>query len=140
MCAGINKPCLKCKKASIAGTKKRTMAKRRVVRRSKSDLTGQLTNVALAAAGYILADQVNKIPFVAQNPNIGNWVKLGAGLYLAMSQPNSMIVSAAQGMALNGAIGAGKQWGVVSGVAGLLDVGQGSNWTPGVAGPSIIVK
>lgn len=120
----------------MAGTKKRTMARRM----SKNSLTGQLTNIAVATVGYIVADQVNKLPFIKDNPQIANFAKLGIGVYLAMTSRNAMLISAAQGAALNGAVGAGKQYGIVSGI-GALGLGPGSNWNPGVAGgQSIIVR
>lgn len=137
------KPCRKCaaKKRGIGAVKKR---KKMARRQSAKNLTGQLTSVALAAGGYILADQVNKLPFVSSNPQIGNFVKLGLGTYLAMTSRNPMFVSAAQGMALNGAIGVGKQYGVVSGVGqiGISRYGANSSTIPGVAGGngSIIVR
>lgn len=121
----------------MAGTaKKRTMAKRM----SKNNLTGQLTNVAVAAVGYIVADQINKLPFIKDNPAMANFAKLGIGVYLAMTSRNALLISAAQGAALNGAVGAGKQYGIVSGI-GALGLGPGSNWNPGIAGGnSIIVR
>ena len=134
------KPCRACnaKKARMSGVKKRNMA------RSTKGLGNQLTNVGLAAIGFIAADQLNKVGFIQSNPAIGNFVKLGLGAYLAMSSRNAMLVSAAQGMALNGAIGVGKQYGVVSGIGqiGLGRYGANSSTIPGVAGGggSIIVR
>lgn len=125
------KPCRKCA-AKMSGIKKR---RKMAIR--KNNLTGQLTNVALAAVGYIVADQVNKLPFVSNNPQIGNFVKFGAGTYLVMVSRNPMLVSAAQGMALNGAIGAFRQYGIISGIGQL---GPGSNWNPGVAGNQLVIR
>lgn len=131
------KPCRACaQKARVSGTRKR---KKMARRRKKGDIAGQLTNVALAGAGYLVADQVNKLPFVSSNPQIGNFVKLGIGTYLAMTQRNPMLVSAAQGMALNGALGAARQYGIVSGIGqialpGGMRYGGNSTAIPGVAG------
>lgn len=138
------KPCRKCdaKKARMNGVKRKRMAKRTY--RSKKDIGSQLMNIGVAAVGYIVADQVNKLPFVNSNPVIGNAIKLGVGAYLASTGKSPMIVSAAGGMALNGALGFGRQYGIVSGVglitSGSLSAGQLSNWNPGVAGSSIIVR
>ena len=113
------------------------MAKRRL---SNRGLAGQLTNVALAGIGYIASDQLNKIPFLASNPHIINAAKLGLGTYLAMSSRNPMLVSIGQGAALNGAIGFGRQFGVVQGIGQIsLPYGQNSKAIPGVAG-SILVR
>lgn len=102
-------------------------------------LTGQLTNVAIAAVGYVVSDQLNKIPFLATNPNLVNAAKVGVGTYLAMSSRNPMLVSMGQGAALNGAIGFGRQFGVVSGVGQiLLPYGANSKAIPGVAGQVVV--
>jgi len=133
------KPCRACaaaKKGRISGTKKRkTMAKRA----NSRNLTGQLTNVALAGVGYVVSDQLNKIPFLATNPNLVNAAKLGIGTYLAMSSRNPMMVSIGQGAALNGAIGFGRQFGVVQGIGQIsLPYGGNSKAIPGVAGNVIV--
>lgn len=133
------KPCRACaaKKARISGTKKRkTMARKRT---NSRNLTGQLTNVALAGVGYVVSDQLNKIPFLATNPNLVNAAKLGIGTYLAMSSRNPMMVSIGQGAALNGAIGFGRQFGVVQGIGQIsLPYGGNSKAIPGVAGNVIV--
>lgn len=137
MC-GRNKKCLECSRISGVKKRKSIMANRR-----KGGLTGQLVNVAIAGAGFILADQINKLPFISSNPQMGNFVKLGIGTYLAMTGKSPMIVSAAQGMALNGAIGAARQYGIVSGIGQIAlpwngNYGQNSAAIPGVAGKVLI--
>lgn len=137
------KHCRKCdaKKARMNGVKRKRMAKRRSY--SKKNIGSQLVNVGIAAVGFIVADQVNKLPFASSNPMIGNAIKVGVGAYLAATGKSPMLVSAGSGMALNGALGFGRQYGIVSGVglitSGSLNAGQLSNWNPGVAGSSSII-
>lgn len=128
------KPCRKCaakKRPRIAGTKK----KRTMARRKKSNITEQLVNVAIGAGGYIVADQVSKLPFVSSNPQLSGIVKLAGGLYLGQMSKNPMLASVGQGMALNGALTLGRQYGVVSGI-GRLPFAGNSTAIPGVAGKS----
>lgn len=127
------KPCRKCaaKKARMSGVKIKKMAKKRSYGR-RNNLVTAATNAAIAAGGYIAANQIGKLAFIQANPKMANIVKIGGGLALAVMTRNPILASVGGGMALNGIVGAVQQ----SGIAGLYGAipGELSNWTPGVAG------
>lgn len=122
-----------CCKSCAKGAKIRGRKKRKSMARSTT--TG-ITNIATVAAGYIVAQQVGKVPFLAANPALQSGAKIAIGILLpslvgGRGATKKMIQGVGLGMAVNGASGL-----VTSFVPQLAGMG-GVNYLPNPGSTSV---
>lgn len=103
----------------------------------KSAVLGNLNSVAMGTLGFILAKQLDRIPFIQNNPLVGAAAKVGIGMFAAGGR-NKTFQPVGMGFALAGATQAVGNVINTAGVSGFLP--SGSLDVASVAGPGMMLN